>query len=103
MISHGIIIDDIMLNIDKGYVHMGHDFCHYFDVLEWYLQWVSNGVTLVWHWANDLTNDQLEMNGSVISTVAIDVLVLKHQDISIHNADLLFIVIPWFHMKKKCI
>ena len=34
-----------------------------------------------------LTHKQLEINGFVLSTVATDALVLKHQGISIHSAD----------------
>ena len=34
-----------------------------------------------------LTLKHREMHGSIISTVTTDVLVLKHQAISIHNAD----------------
>ena len=34
-----------------------------------------------------LTHKQLETHGYVLSTVATDVLVLKHQGISIHSAD----------------
>ena len=36
---------------------------------------------------NELTHDQLDMHGYIISTVATDALVLKHQGINIHNAD----------------
>ena len=39
--------------------------------------WYLSGLTLK-HW---------EMHGCVVSTVATDALVLKHQAISIHNAD----------------
>ena len=35
--------------------------------------------------------------GYVLSTVATDVLVLKHQTFSNHNADLMFIVLDQFH------
>ena len=34
-----------------------------------------------------LTHKQLKMHGCIISTVATDALVLKHQAISIHSAD----------------
>ena len=34
-----------------------------------------------------LTHKQLEMHGCMLSTVATDALVLKHQVISIHSAD----------------
>ena len=37
-----------------------------------------------------LTRKQLEMHGCIISIVATDALVLKHQGISIHNADSIF-------------
>ena len=36
---------------------------------------------------NALTPKRREMHGCVVSTVANDALVLKHQDISIHNVD----------------
>ena len=37
--------------------------------------------------AGDLTPKHRETHGCVVSTVATDTLVLKHQAISIHNAD----------------
>ena len=37
-----------------------------------------------------LTHKQLEAHGWEISTMAIDVLVLQHQAISIHSADLIY-------------
>ena len=40
---------------------------------------------------------QLEMQECILSTVATDALVLKHQAISIHSANLTFIVRGWFH------
>ena len=46
-----------------------------------------------------LTSERQETHGWVVSTVATDVLVLKHQAISIHNADYTFIVLDQFHMK----
>ena len=39
-------------------------------------------------------------HGCVVSTVAADALVLKHQAISIHNADLTFIIFDQFHIKN---
>ena len=36
---------------------------------------------------NSLNHKQLETHGCVLSTVATDALVLKHQAISIHSAD----------------
>ena len=36
---------------------------------------------------HDLTLKHREMHGCIVSTVAADALVLKHQAISIHNAD----------------
>ena len=36
---------------------------------------------------NELTPKHWETHGCVVSTVATDALVLKHQAISIHNAD----------------
>ena len=44
-----------------------------------------------------LTHKQPEMNGCIISTLATDVLVLRHQAISIYSADSSFIVIDPFH------
>ena len=41
----------------------------------------------------------LETHGCVCSTVAADVLVLKHQAISIHSADEVFILLD--QLKKK--
>ena len=46
-----------------------------------------------------LTYKQLEMHGCIISTVATDVLMLKHQTISIHSVELIFIVLPKIHRK----
>ena len=45
-----------------------------------------------------LTLKHREMHGCVVSTVATDALVLKHQAISIHNADLTFIILGQFHI-----
>ena len=48
---------------------------------------------ILWYWlmtiyiTEDLTPKHRETHGCVISTVATDALVLKHQAISIHNAD----------------
>ena len=46
-----------------------------------------------------LTLKHRETHGCVISTVAADALVLKHQAISIHNPDYTLIVLDQFHMK----
>ena len=46
-----------------------------------------------------LTHKQLEMNGCILSIMATDVLVLKHQAISIHNADSICIVLDQFYIK----
>ena len=46
-----------------------------------------------------LTLKHQETQGCVVSTVATDTLVLKHQAISIHNADETFIVLDKFHIK----
>ena len=46
-----------------------------------------------------LTPKHQETHGCVVSTVATDALVLKHQAISIHNADWIFIVLDHFHIK----
>ena len=40
------------------------------------------------------------MNGCIVSTVATDALVLKHQAISFHSAGWTFIVLNQFHIKK---
>ena len=40
-----------------------------------------------------------ETHGCVVSTLATETLVLKHQAISIHNTDLIFIVLDQFHIK----
>ena len=39
------------------------------------------------NWERVLTHKQLQMLGCLLSTVATDVLVLKHQAISTHSAD----------------
>ena len=44
-----------------------------------------------------LTHKQLETHGGVLSNVAIEALVPKHQAISIHNTDWIFIVLDQFH------
>ena len=44
-----------------------------------------------------LTHKQLELHGCILSTVATDGLALKHQAISIHSADWIFIVFHRFH------
>ena len=53
--------------------------------------WVSVDPDLCCHMVslgqNELTLKHRETHGCVVSTVAIDALVLKHQAISIHNAD----------------
>ena len=41
------------------------------------------------------------MHGCILSMVATDVLVLKHQAISIHNADLILYVLGRFYIKKN--
>ena len=43
-----------------------------------------------------LTHKQLETHGCVLSTVATDALVLKHQAISIHSAEQISIALDWF-------
>ena len=50
-------------------------------------------------WDPVLTIKHREMHGCVVSTVATDALVLKHQAISINNADQTFIVLDQFHIK----
>ena len=44
-----------------------------------------------------LTHKQLKMHVCVIRIVATDLLVLKHQAISIHSVDLVLIVLPKIH------
>ena len=44
----------------------------------------------------------MEMQGCILSTVATDALVLKHQAIGIHTADKIFIVSEWFHREISC-
>ena len=44
-----------------------------------------------------LTSKQPEMHECIFSTVATDALVLKHQAISIHSADYIFIVMDQLH------
>ena len=46
-----------------------------------------------------LTPKQLETNGCTLTTVATDALVLKHQAISTHSSDEIFIVLDQFHTK----
>ena len=48
----------------------------------------------------DLILKHQETHGCIVSTVATDALVLKHQAISIHNADFTFIVLDQFHIKN---
>ena len=55
--------------------------------------------TLLWsvywsHWSRNLTHKHLEMHGCIISTV------LKHQAISIHSADFVFIMLTNIDKKK---
>ena len=44
-----------------------------------------------------LTHKWQEMHGCPLSTVATDALVLKHQAISIHSIDWIFIALDQFH------
>ena len=72
----------------------------------------DNGLVLNWrqaiiwtnadpiHWriyvplgGDELTYKQLEMHGAYVSTAATNVLVQKHQAISINSADLIFIAL----------
>ena len=45
----------------------------------------------------NLTHKQLETHGRVLSSMATDALVLKHQAISLYNADYTFIALSQFH------
>ena len=46
-----------------------------------------------------LTLKHYEMHGCIVSTVATDALVLKHQAISILSTDQIFNLLDQFHMK----
>ena len=46
-----------------------------------------------------LTHKQLETLGCILSTVATDALVLKHQAISIYNAEKIIAALQQFHTK----
>ena len=48
---------------------------------------------------HELTHKQMETHGCTPNTVATDVLVLKHQDISIHSAGYIFVVLDQFHTR----
>ena len=48
---------------------------------------------------NELTHKLLKMHGCIVSAVATDALVLKHQAISIHNADWIYIALDPFTQK----
>ena len=48
-------------------------------------------------WWICLNPKQLEIHGCVLSAVATDALVLKHQAISIHSVDSIFIVLGQFY------
>ena len=49
---------------------------------------------------DELTLKHRETHGCIVSTVATDTLVLKHQAISIHNADQPFFILDQFHIKN---
>ena len=51
------------------------------------------------HWV--LTDKHLEMHECILSTVATDALVLKHQAISIHSTDQLYSAFNQFHQKVR--
>ena len=76
----------------------------YFDVIKeiWYITLMIQlwGVyyDYLWETGSVLTKQvQMEMHGHVLSNVAADAPMLKHQAISICNADKLFIVLDQFH------
>ena len=48
---------------------------------------------------NVLTHNQLEMHRCVLSTVAADALVVKHQALSIHGANQISIALDWVQKK----
>ena len=48
-----------------------------------------------------LTHEQLEIHGSLLCTVVSDALVLKHQAISIHSDDEIFIVLDQLHTETE--
>ena len=86
---------------------MGHasDFYCFFQALEDHDKenfmhqelWVSEKYKVS---VDTLTNKHLETHGCIINTVATDALLIKHQAISIHSADLVFIVL-WPKIHKK--
>ena len=49
--------------------------------------WLMQKANILYSPARQLTLKHQETHGYVVSTVATDALVLKHQAISIHNAD----------------
>ena len=61
----------------------------------WY-NWGQNDLFKIRPAKTLLTQEKLGMHGRIFSTVATDALVLKHQAISIHSADLIFIVLDRF-------
>ena len=58
----------------------------------WLMYYLCNQIAI-------LTHKQLETHGCLLSTVATDALVLKHQGISSHSADLILIALEKFHRK----
>ena len=52
-------------------------------------------------WVKHITHTQLETHWCVISIVATDAMVLKHQAISSQGADLIFIVLEQIHAKTR--
>ena len=58
--------------------------------------WQTNAAII----ADILTHKQLETHGCMLSIVATDALVLKHQTISIHSADLISIAVDQFQTKN---
>ena len=58
----------------------------------------SSAELAIWVSAHLLTHEQLEMQRCIISTVATDVLVPKHQAISIHSVDSVLTVLPKLHI-----
>ena len=65
---------------------MHHAFCLLIiTVSDWYCKW--------------LNRKQLEIHGCILSTVANDTLLLKHQAISIPSADFIFLALDQLHTK----
>ena len=76
-----MIIDDKLI---KNKFVLIHIYIHIYTYIKYGNQSHHKNQCLIWSW---LTHKHRETHGCVVSTVATDALVLKHQAISIHNAD----------------